>query len=415
MLLTNALFLAALQLVIGNYTPDWISLDSRPLPDWYDEVKIGVFIHWGVFSVPGFGSEWFWSDWEGKEPSFVEFMNKNYKPGFTYPEFASDFTAEFYNPEQWADIIKASGAKYVVLTSKHHEGYTLWPSKVSWNWNAMDVGPKRDLLGKLKHFLKFFQTKSLPELFELVNNYKPEVIWSDGDWEAPDTYWKAKEFLAWLYNESPVKDVVAVNDRWGMNIPCHHGGYYTCTDKYNPKKLQPRKWENAMTLDKGSWGYRRNLQLSDYLTTDELITTLAETVSCGGNLLLNIGPSPDGRIIPIFEERLRDLGSWLDINGEAIYESKPWKLQNDTVTPDVWYTSKGDIVYAVVLNWPKTDTITLSNVLAVTPGTKITMLGYPNDLDFSQSAKGVMISFPALTPNTNVSQWAWVLKFEFDR
>ncbi|KAG8176478.1 hypothetical protein JTE90_007148 [Oedothorax gibbosus] len=433
----------SLSLVCGKYTPDWASLDARPLPRWFDDAKIGIFLHWGVFSVPGFGSEWFWNYWHGNSSEYVEFMGKNFKPGFTYPEFAPQFTAEFYKPEDWAELFQASGAKYVVLTSKHHEGYTLWPSKVSWNWNAMDVGPKRDLLGDLAKAIRnktdihfgvyhsmfdwfhplylldkqnnyktqfFVDTKALPELFELVNLYEPEVIWSDGDWEATDTYWKAKEFLAWLYNESPVKDKIVVNDRWGSNIPCHHGGYYTCTDRFNPKTLQTHKWENAMTLDKGSWGFRRNVDLSGFLTVDELITTLAETVSCGGNLLINVGPTPDGRIIPIFEERLRQLGSWLKVNGESIYSTVPWTAQNDTLTPGVWYTSKGSTVYAIVLEWPKNNKLELGSLNADSSN-KIYMLGYQNRLKFTSHATGgVTISFPYLSPNDMPCQWAWVLK-----
>jgi alpha-L-fucosidase len=135
----------------GEYKPTWESLGTRPLPQWYDQSKIGIFIHWGVFSVPSFGSEWFWMNWQSSNRSghqkYVDFMKKNYPPDFTYADFAPKFTAEFYEPDKWAEIFNASGAKYVVLTSKHHEGYTLWPSKYSFNWNAMDVGPKRDLLG----------------------------------------------------------------------------------------------------------------------------------------------------------------------------------------------------------------------------------------------------------------------------
>ena len=117
-----------------------------------------------------------------------------------------------------------------------------------------------------------------------MNIYKPEVIWSDGHWEASDVYWNSTEFLAWLYNDSPVKDTIVVNDRWGIGCDCKHGGYYSCADRYNPGVLQPRKWENAMTLDKTSWGFRRDAQLADYLTADELIVTLAETISCGGTV-----------------------------------------------------------------------------------------------------------------------------------
>ncbi|GFT63873.1 alpha-L-fucosidase [Nephila pilipes] len=436
------LILVSFSFIEGKYTPDWDSLDARSLPLWYDEAKVGIFLHWGVFSVPAFGSEWFWSNWAGKGAAYVDFMEKNFKPGFSYPEFGPQFTAEFYDPEKWAEIFQASGAKYVVLTSKHHEGFTLWPSKVSWNWNAKDIGAKRDLLGDLANAIRnktdihfgvyhsmfewfhplyildkkngyktqyFVDSKALPELFELVNTYEPEVIWSDGDWEAPDTYWKSKEFLAWLYNESPVKDIIVVNDRWGANIPCHHGGYYTCSDRYNPKTLQAHKWENAMTLDKGSWGFRRNVDLSGFLTAEELITTLAETVSCGGNLLINVGPTSDGRIIPLFEERLRQFGSWMKVNGESIYGSSPWTAQNDTLTPGVWYTSKGKNVYAIVLNWPKNNILQLGS-LQLDPEDEIYMLGVSSPLEFTQRKKILSVTFPYLAPNKLPNMYAWVLK-----
>lgn len=153
----------------------------------------------------------------------------------------------------------------------------------------------------------------MPELKELIELYKPEIVWSDGEWDAPDNYWKSKEFLAWLFNDSPVSDTVVVNDRWGHGTMCHHGDFYTCADRYNPGVLQPHKWENAMTIDKQSWGYRRDAPLSDYLTIAELVKELVTTVSCGGNLIMNVGPTKDGIITPIYEERLRDMGEQIFI------------------------------------------------------------------------------------------------------
>lgn len=184
-LVLNLLLLALCSLASANYEPNWNSLDARPLPSWYDESKFGIFLHWGVFSVPSYGgdgkglAEWFWWDWRGaKAPWAVEFMENNYIETFTYPDFAPQFQAELFDPQDWADVIQRSGARfstplqlsflalnptsplpfllilsgvvrrYVVMTSKHHEGWTNWPSNTSWNWNAMDEGPHVDLVGE---------------------------------------------------------------------------------------------------------------------------------------------------------------------------------------------------------------------------------------------------------------------------
>ncbi|KAI8492642.1 Tissue alpha-L-fucosidase [Branchiostoma belcheri] len=252
----------------------------------------------------------------------------------------------------------------------------------------------------------------LAELYELVNTYHPEVVWSDGDWEAPYTYWNSTDFLAWLYNDSPVKDTVVTNDRWGSGMACHHGGYYTCADRYNPGVLQKHKWENCMTIDKKSWGFRREATLADYLDMDDLVKILAETVSCGGNLLMNIGPTHDGRIVPIFEERLRNMGKWLEVNGDAIYATKPWRAQNDTMTPDVWYTSKGDNVYAIVLDWPTTGQLTLGAPRS-SSATKVTMLGWPTPLKWAPGwSGGIQIQMPTAAPSQLPCQWAWVLQMQ---
>ncbi|XP_030625770.1 plasma alpha-L-fucosidase [Chanos chanos] len=430
----------------SKYEPNWESIDSRPLPEWFDQAKFGIFIHWGVFSVPSYGSEWFWWFWQGQKiANYVQFMKKNYPPGFQYQDFAPMFTAEFFDAKHWTDIFVSSGAKYIVLTTKHHEGYTLWGSKYSWNWNAVDVGPKRDLVGELSTAVRehsdlrvglyhslfewfhplfredaanvfnttfFPNSKTLPELYELVNKYKPEVLWSDGDGNAPDKYWNSTGFLAWLYNESPVRDTVVTNDRWGLNSICKHGGYYTCSDRYNPGHLLKHKWENCMTIDKRSWGYRRDAQLSDFLTIEELIKTLVETVSCGGNLLMNVGPTHDGRIAPIFEERLRQVGQWLKVNGEAIYNTTAWRAQNDSLTPGVWYTWRPQekTIYAIFLSWPNTGYVVLNEPLPNQGQTQVGLLGYQPLKWEPASPKGVKVFLPQLTVSQMPCSWAWTLR-----
>uniref|UniRef100_A0A914WVT7 Putative alpha-L-fucosidase n=1 Tax=Plectus sambesii TaxID=2011161 RepID=A0A914WVT7_9BILA len=452
-----------------HYEANWKSLDARPTPDWFDNGKFGIFIHWGIFSVPSIDfdqnnhSEWFWSYWqEYKKPKYVEFMKKHYKPGFSYADFGPQFTCELFEPDQWADIFKHAGAKYIVLTSKHHEGFTLWPSNYSWNWNAMDVGAHRDLVGDLKAAIKkvggirfgmyfsqyewfnplliqdlkkklatknYANLVSYPQMIEFVNTYKPELIWSDGDWSASDDYWRSKEFLQWLFNESPVKDSIAVNDRWGAGTWGHHGGYWNVIDHYDPGHLVAHKWENCFNLDRFSWGYRRTMTSSDVRTVLELINELARTIACGGNLLLNIGPTADGRIVAAFELRLRQLGRWLQTNGEAVYGTKPWIYQNNS---NIWYTSrmrldrklkpdrifnpqveKNTIVYAFVMQWPHYGHLILPSVKA-TSKTKAQMLGHNHHITVApHEGGGVKLDIGALDWHSLPSFDAWVIKLEY--
>ncbi|XP_068577952.1 plasma alpha-L-fucosidase-like [Cebidichthys violaceus] len=428
-----------------KYEPNWDSIDSRPLPEWFDQAKFGIFIHWGVFAVPSFGSEWFWYNLRSQKlQPYVDFMKKNYPPDFKYQDFAPLFTAEFFDAKEWTDIFASSGAKYIVLTAKHHEGFTLWGSKNSWNWNAVDVGPKRDLVGEMASALRansdlrlglyhslfewynplyeqdhdnafktnyFPTTKTMPELYELIFKYKPEVLWSDGD-VAPEKYWNSTGFLAWLYNDSPVRDTVVTNDRWGIGTSCKHGGYYTCSDRYQPGHLIKHKWENCMTIDTQSWGYRRNAHLRDYLTTQQLVATLVETVSCGGNLLMNVGPTHDGRIAPIFEERLRQMGQWLKVNGESIYNTTAWRVQKDAVTPTVWYTCRPQekSIFALFLEWPNNGSLILNEPVVTQGQTQVVLVGHGSLKWEPVKPSGLRVLLPQLSVNQMPCQWAWTLK-----
>lgn len=382
-----------------RYAPTWESLDTRPIPAWYDQAKVGIFIVGGVFSVPSWGTskggasgEWFEEELYGAngkpgDPAYAEFMRERYAPDFTYADFAPLLSYDLFNSTAWASLFKAAGAEYTAFLTKHHDGYTLWPSATSPAWNSVDVGPNRDVTGELSAAVKAaglhlglyhslfewyaptyladkasnftthtFVPKTMGELHDLVMRYEPDLIWSDGDWEAGDAYWDAPgNFLAWLVNDSPVAASVVYNDRWGAGDICHHGSFYTCSDRYNPGTLQPHKWENAMTLDRHSWGYRRNAASADYLTFRELMRELASTVACGGNLLVNVGPALDGSIPPIMEERLLQMGAWLAVNGASIYSTVPWRAQNDTAA-SVWYTAASvnprSDVFAILLEWP---------------------------------------------------------------
>nr|CAD7401769.1 unnamed protein product [Timema poppensis] len=462
------LYIPALVVLVGScfsqdtvrYNATWDSLDTRPLPQWYDDAKFGIFIHFGVFSVPSYRSEWFWSHWQSEytvflppyvsedddQPEFAEFMAQNYPPNFTYQDFAPDLTAEFFDPDEWVEIIQASGAKYLVLTTKHHEGFALWPTKHSFGWNSKEVGPNRDIVGDLAASVRktvlhlglyhsryewfnplylrdkannyetqtFVDQRSMPQLYELVNSYKPDIVWSDGAWES-STYWKATEFIAWLFNDSPVKDTVVVNDRWGTDSDCTHGSYVTCADSYNPGErfmdgvLQARKWESALPLTNNDWGYNREASLSDFLSIQELLTNLVKAVSTGGNLLLNVGPSKEGVMTPMYEERLLQIGSWLQINGEAIYATKPWIHQNDADSTNIWYTASknSSAVYAISLSWPSGGQLALGSV-TLAEDSEVTLLGNNGALQWTNKDDVVTVQLP--DKDVVSSQWAWVLK-----
>ncbi len=427
---------------------NWKSLDSRPLPTWFDQAKFGIFIHWGVFSVPAYANEWFWYHWKtGDQPDYQAFVNKTEITRFAYPDYAHRFDATLYKPNDWANMFAKSGAQYVVLTSKHHEGFCNWDSRdvpTTWNWNSMDIGPRRDLVGELAKSVKattsphtknrlhfglyhsllewfhpaylsdkasnfttttFVDSKTMPELYDLVEKYQPELIWSDGDWETNSSYWKAQEFLAWYATHSPVADTAVWNDRWGQDSTCQHGSYLTCSDRYTPGKLQKRKWENALTIDSKSWGWNRNSSYTDYYSTEYFIHMLVETVAFNGNMLLNIGPAADGTISPIFMDRLMGIGDWLSVNGDAIYATVPWKVcQNETST---FYTRTNKTLYAIATTWPHKNRLVLKTP-QVSNTTQVNMLGLPKALQWKPFKEGgIIIKIPALTPNLVPCQHAW--------
>lgn len=276
----------------ARFEPNWASLDARVNPTWYDEAKVGIFIVGGVFSVPSWGTEkggasgeWFENHLDTRDPAYLAYMSANYAPSFTYTDFAPALKYDLFNATEWAALFAASGARYTVHLTKHHDGFTLWPSNTSARWNAVEVGPRLDVVGEvtaavkaaglhagLYHSLfewnnpiyladqatnftsRAFVPKTMGELYDLVERYEPDLLWSDGDWDAPDTYWDAPTFLAWAANDSPVANSIVWNDRWGKGTTCIHGSFLTCSDRYSPGHIVNKKWENAMTLDAHSWG-----------------------------------------------------------------------------------------------------------------------------------------------------------------
>jgi alpha-L-fucosidase len=257
----------------------------------------------------------------------------------------------------------------------------------------------------------------------LVEKYKIEIVWSDGDWEADSQYWKSKEFLAWLATNSSVKETVVWNDRWGEGTRCKHGSFWNCADRYIPNTTMEHYFESCITLDKHSWGANRRSSAPDYLTSKELLYVLVQTISRNGNFLLNVGPSADGTINPIMVERLLQMGDWLLVNGDAVFNTRSWTScaeDDDTI----FYTRSigqvdGDVLYVFLTDWKKTVHLTCPEP---TPSTRVRMLGVQGVMDFATPSDfsaemisekwTISITLPLLTPDIVPCEHVWVLAIE---
>mmetsp|Transcript_1874 Transcript_1874/g.2061 ORF Transcript_1874/g.2061 Transcript_1874/m.2061 type:complete len:461 (-) Transcript_1874:35-1417(-) len=450
------LLLLVIGLATAQYTPTWPSLNQRPTPSWFKDAKFGVFIHWGIYSVPSIGfpgwrptpdldggyAEWYWYfTREFPDGPYAAYDAKTYGPDHKYEEFArsDQFRADLWDPDAWAKLFKDSGARYVTMTSKHHDGYCLWPNKESGEWNSVDSGPKRDLFGELATALRKEDIKvgayyslyewyntlyvgptpqryvdeiMLPQLKDLISRYRPDNLYVDGEWEHDSDFWKSKDFLAWLFNESSVKDTIAVNDRWGSETRGKDGGYYVCEfgglSEFCPvEDIVDHPWEDTLGMGY-SFGYNRNETSEDYNDAAFFIRLLCDLVSKGGNLDLNVGPRADGMIDPIMEERLRSIGKWLSINGEAIYESTPWQVFGEG--DKIRYTRKGTTVYTLLQEWP--ETYVRLNAVTPTSDTTVQMLGAgAGFLQYTAlSGSGMEVVVPLALQSLTTSEHVFVLK-----
>lgn len=482
-----------------QYKPTWESLDSRPCPQWFPDAKFGIFIHWGLYSVPAFAprgtyAEWYWhakdGDQTGKHQAATgraaatqEFHRRVYGADVEYADFRDMFTCEMFDPAHWAKVFRRAGAKYVVLTSKHHDGYCLWPSREASEsfgmaWNSVDSGPRRDLVGDLTDAVrgegikmglyysiwdwfnpywpeedqptrrgkmcndvarsKYIREVMAPQFKEIVNRYEPALIFSDGDWWMDDERWETRPLLAWLYNHAPNKDEVVVNDRWGK-VRGKHGGYFTT--EYGSGFADPSiLWEENRGIGK-SFGYNRVETHSDYNSGELLITMLCDVVSRGGNFLLDIGPTADGRIPVVMEDRLLQIGDWLEVNGEAIYGTRRWtrdcQWSDGTIrqytkeefhrnTPDpilemarcprdgqarkeCYFTAKGNTVYAMITVLPDSGHVRIRDI-ELEENTRVTMLGVGGDLQVARTSSGIVVELPRLNPSRLPCQHVFTLK-----
>ena len=409
-----------------KYEPTIESLDQHPLPDWYAGAKLGIFIHYGLYSVPGWAplkhadhdfnsndyikydpyAEWYLNTVRIPGSPTEAYDREHYGPHHDYYSFAVDFNRENkkWNPDTWAETFKEAGARYVVLTSKHHEGFTLWPSTTPNPSPTLPLNERhaeRDIVGDLtaavsKQGLKMglyysggydwtfnsgpievnadydavkpeseaYGKYANAQIHELIAKYHPMLLWNDIDW--PKTG-KAMEVEADYYNAIP--DGV-IDDRFGIK----HSDF-TSPEYEKKDTISQKKWEECRGLGR-SFGYNRAEGENETIAPGELIALLVDIVSKNGNLLLDVGPEADGTIPPVQMERLKALGAWLKQNGEAIYDTTPWTqaVGKSAEGDDLRFTRKGDDLYVTVLGTPKGKTITLSDV-PVKQGIPVTQLG----------------------------------------
>jgi alpha-L-fucosidase len=438
----------------AKYEPTLESLDHHPLPQWYAGAKLGIFIHWGLYSVPGWApinhpdhdfssddyirynpyAEWYLNVLRIPNSPTAEY-HKQHFGNLGYYDFAPMFNlqARKWNPDKMSAIFKMAGARYVVLTSKHHEGFTLWPSTThnpSPSLKPNQLHAERDIVGDLSQAVrkqgmkmglyysggydwtfnsgpietdkdysavkpesKAYGDYAFAQIHELISRYKPALLWNDIDW--PKTG-NALQVEADYYNTIP--DGV-IDDRFGIK----HSDF-TSPEYEKLDKISPKKWEECRGLGR-SFGYNRAEGEKETIAPGDLIALLVDIVSKNGNLLLDVGPEADGTIPPVQMERLQALGAWLKQNGEAIYDTVPWiKAEGKSAEgDDLRFTRKGDDVYVIILGKPKGKTLALD--MGGHSFKSVTMLG-ASKLEFEQMSRHLRITLPDQLPG----QYAYVIK-----
>ncbi len=395
-----------------------------------------------------------------KNSATYKYHQATYGADYAYDRFIDEWKAEKFEPDEWVDLFKQAGAKYFVLTSKHHDGTALWSSDVSGR-DTVDLGPKRDLAGELfaaaredgdlkagfyyslyewynpaytgkparnpytgaevpytgaPSNVNYVDDYMLPQMSELIDKYDPDILWCDGQWEKPASYWKTGGMLAEYYNQAKNREEpreVAVANRCKIDSGALDSTELDFqTPEYTVKPdIDVNKWESSRGIAH-SYGYNQNEPIEDYLTSDQLVESLVDIVSKNGNLLLDVGPKADGTIPELQAERLRDIGAWLDINGEAIYGTTYWNRADEPAADvPVRYTQRDGSLYATALTWPGRE-LTLGGDLPFGENTEVTLLGADGDtLDWERNDAGeIVIEMPEEGADATTSTHAFVFE-----
>ncbi len=371
----------------GPYAASWQSLSNHKTPDWYRRGKLGIFVHWGIYSVPAFGNEWYSRNMYNAATREFAHHQKTFghQKDFGYKDFIPLFKGENFDPQQWVRLFKEAGARYVLPVAEHHDGFAMYDTEFN-RWNSVQMGPKTDVMGRIKaaceaeglqfcassHRAEHFFFMNLGRTFDSdVNDeayadfygpavYRPELGVKDLDQateapasEGPTEQWlvdwmvrtcefidkyqpKVLYFDWWIQNyafKPYLKKIAAYYynraAQWGVEVSINYkkeafppGVATFDVERGALTDISPVPWQTCTAIGKHSWGYTTN---NAFKNSRQIICDLIDIVSKNGMLLLNVGPKADGTITQEETKVLRDLGAWLKINGEGIYDTVPWK------------------------------------------------------------------------------------------
>lgn len=461
----------------GPYRPDWASLLKYQQPQWYKDAKFGIFIHWGVYAVPGAENEWYprnmYRPGEGAYKNFREHFAKG-DDSKGYKDLIPLFRAEKFDATAWAKLFKESGAQYVVPVAEHHDGFSMYDSGLS-DWTVVKMGPKRDTLGELAKAIRaeglhfglsshrvehnFFYDGGrsirsdvndpkyaslygpahqwleatqdnhalindwtyvsdawardwLARDTELVEKYKPEIVYFDWWIGQPSMRQKVTEFAAFYYNYAVAHNYVGVINF--KDYALNRKAAVLDFERGQTDHIIAEHWQTDTSISNASWGY---IEHDTFKSPEFLVHQLSDIVSKNGNLLLNFGPRADGTIPDEVQNTLREMGAWLKVNGDAIYGTTNWKTfgegptqvvggafhDTDTkpYTPeDFRFTAKGDDLYVIGMACPQDGKAVIhalgtSHDGASMPVGDVKLLGSSEKVTFNQTADALEVTLPS--------------------
>ena len=447
------------------YTADWTSLEKYEVPEWYLDMKFGIYFHWGPYSVPAHETEWY-SHWMyASDHPIRQHHEATYGPlqEFGYKDFIPQFTAEKFDAADWADLFVEAGAQFAGPVAEHADGFAMWDSKLT-RWDAAEMGPKRDIVGEMEaaikqRGLKFiltyhrhwlyawyptwdehtdagnpefadlygprvpegsfvmaeeptsplpdsaFNQEWLDRLNELMDNYEPDIMWFDNKMDIIDEAYR-KRFLANFYNQAAQSGREVVCTYKFHDLPA--GTAVLDLERSRMKDKKDFPWLTDDSIDWEAWCH---ISHPRYKSTNRLIDFLVDVVSKNGAVLLNITPTAEGVIPEAVRQRLQEVGAWLNINGEAIYGTRPWQIYGegpaevveghlsekknaDHTEKDIRFTTKGEVLYAIVLDWPS-EAIQIRSLSPENRTIKsLKLLGSDETIQWHQDQHGLRIEVP---------------------